>query len=113
MIYSNVLEALGKVRVSSEHLLSLINDVLDMSRVESGRVKIEEEPAQEEAVNFPSANDSFEGVYEPTGRIYSCPLFDSGTILPFTSLTVRVASEGFRLNFATVLFIACFETRNG
>ena len=39
-----VRESLGKVRVSSEHLLSLINDVLDMSRVESGRVKIEEEP---------------------------------------------------------------------
>ena len=33
---------LGKVSVSSRHLLSLINDVLDMSRIESGRVKIEE-----------------------------------------------------------------------
>ena len=40
----HVLEALGKVKTASEHLLSLINDVLDMSRVESGHVKIEEEP---------------------------------------------------------------------
>ena len=39
-----VLESLGKVKMSSNHLLSLINDVLDMSRVESGTVKIEEEP---------------------------------------------------------------------
>ena len=39
-----VLESLSKVKVSSSHLLSLINDVLDMSRVESGTVKIEEEP---------------------------------------------------------------------
>ena len=39
-----VSESLGKVKSSSEHLLSLINDVLDMSRLESGQVKIEEEP---------------------------------------------------------------------
>ena len=37
-------DSLKKVRTSGEHLLSLINDVLDMSRVESGRVKLEEEP---------------------------------------------------------------------
>ena len=39
-----VQEALGKVKMSSEHLLSLINDVLDMARIESGTVKIEEAP---------------------------------------------------------------------
>ena len=33
---------LGKIMTSGNHLLSLITDVLDMSRIESGKVKIEE-----------------------------------------------------------------------
>ena len=37
-----VKDYLGKISVSSQHLLSLINDVLDMSRIESGKVTIEE-----------------------------------------------------------------------
>lgn len=37
-----VLDYLGKISVSSSHLLSLINDVLDMSRIESGNVKIDD-----------------------------------------------------------------------
>ncbi len=35
---------LEKVALSSEHLLELVNDVLDMSRIESGRVHVEEAP---------------------------------------------------------------------
>lgn len=37
-----VKDYLTKISTSSQHLLSLINDVLDMSRIESGVVKIEE-----------------------------------------------------------------------
>ena len=35
---------LKKISVSSQHLLSLINDVLDMSRIESGKVTLETKP---------------------------------------------------------------------
>ena len=40
----HVLESLRKVKLSSNHLLTLVNDVLDMSRIEAGTVNIEEEP---------------------------------------------------------------------
>ena len=37
-------EYLGKIMTSGNHLLSLINDVLDMSRIESGKIRLEEKP---------------------------------------------------------------------
>lgn len=37
-------ECLEKIDGASQHLLSLVNDVLDMSRIESGRVTISSEP---------------------------------------------------------------------
>lgn len=39
-----VLDYLFKINQSSEHLLSLINDVLDMSRIESGKMFLDEKP---------------------------------------------------------------------
>ena len=39
-----VADYLKKISVSSQHLLSLINDVLDMSRIESGKVTLEAKP---------------------------------------------------------------------
>lgn len=39
-----VREYLDRIMSSSSHLLSLINDILDMSRIESGKIVIEEQP---------------------------------------------------------------------
>ena len=39
-------EYLKKIMTSGNHLLNLINDVLDMSRIESGKMKLEENPCR-------------------------------------------------------------------
>lgn len=39
-----VIDYLKKISTASQHLLSLINDVLDMSRIESGKVALETKP---------------------------------------------------------------------
>ena len=41
---NKVKDYLKKINQSSTHLLSLINDVLDMSRIESGKIKIDNQP---------------------------------------------------------------------
>ena len=39
-----VLDCLQKIQTASAHLMSLVNDVLDMSRIASGRMTLSEEP---------------------------------------------------------------------
>lgn len=45
-----VQECMGKIQGAAQHLLSLINDVLDMSRIESGKTVIAHEPINIHAV---------------------------------------------------------------
>ena len=37
------LDALKKTKYSGEHLLQIINDILDMSRIESGKIELHDE----------------------------------------------------------------------
>ena len=50
---------LDKIDVSSKHLLALINDILEMSRIESGKVEIELAPADLRAI-FGGIRDLFD-----------------------------------------------------
>ena len=40
---ARVQDCLDKIRTASSHLMSLVNDVLDMSRIDSGRMTLNEE----------------------------------------------------------------------
>ena len=45
-----VSDCLEKIGYSSKHLMTLINDILDMSKISEGKMKIAHEPFQLETV---------------------------------------------------------------
>lgn len=51
----------GRMQLAADHLLSLINDVLDMSRIEEGGVKLAREP-----VSIPELHRQIVAIVEPT-----------------------------------------------
>ena len=65
-----VKDYLTKTLASSNHLLSLINDVLDMSRIESGKVKIEEK-----AVHLPDLVHDVRSIIQPNVAAKRLSLF--------------------------------------
>ncbi|MCR4733909.1 MAG: response regulator [Treponema sp.] len=58
-----VVDCIEKIEVSGMHLLDLLNDILDMSRIESGLVKIEELP-----VNFRRCSDEMVDIIRGTAE---------------------------------------------
>lgn len=65
-----VKDCLQKVLSSSNHLLSLINDILDMSRIESGKVQI-----KEQACNISEITHSLINIIQPQVKAKQLELF--------------------------------------
>ncbi len=60
-------EFLGIVKENSDRLVDMINDMLDISRIESGRIRLKVEPVNL-ADSIEGAVDSFRAVLNQTGR---------------------------------------------
>ena len=61
---------LKKIMTSSNHLLSLINDILDMSRIESGKVQIKEQEC-----NIPELTHNLVNIIQPQVKAKQLELF--------------------------------------
>ena len=68
-------EYLAKINTSAEHLLNLINDILDMSRIESGRMILKNEEFSFSKM-LESINTMFSGQCLGKGQNYSCHIKD-------------------------------------
>jgi len=66
---------LEKIGSSAEHLLSLINEILDMSRIESGRMTIRNEEFSFEKL-MEQVNTIFNGQCDEKGLTYKCTVSD-------------------------------------
>lgn len=59
-------EYLGKIRSSGTHLLALINDVLEMSRIESGKIEL-----KDEVVNLEELMDNLDSIMRGQAEVKS------------------------------------------
>lgn len=82
-------DCLEKVIMSSKHLLALINDVLDMSKIESGKVEL-----RHESFNFRAFLQDFENLY---GEQAKSKGISYETILA-SDLEVQIIGDSLRLN---------------
>ncbi|WP_232219200.1 transporter substrate-binding domain-containing protein [Anaerovibrio sp. RM50] len=89
-----VKEYLEKIKLVSKHLLSLINDVLDMSRIESGRIELDPQP-----VNLISLVDELKSILQSDVEAHKQQfIVDTNGIMDDTVLCDRLRLKQVLLN---------------
>ena len=89
-----VKEYLEKIKLVSKHLLSLINDVLDMSRIESGRIELDPQPT-----NLISLVDELKSILQSDVEMHKLNfLVDTDEVTDDTVLCDRLRLKQVLLN---------------
>lgn len=84
-----VRDCLHKIMMSSDHLLNLVNDILDVSRIESGKLSLAEEP-----IKLPDLMQDVEQMFSEKARERGLDFTVDVGEMPHT----RVVSDKLRLN---------------
>lgn len=104
---------LGKIMESSRHLLALINDVLDMSRIENGKVNIETVPVcvteqiqlvknmvqsdvEKKGLTYIDKTENLEDIY-----VYADALHVNRVLMNILANAVKFTPEGGTVTFTT------------
>ncbi len=100
-------EHLGIIRASAQHLLTLINDALDVARIEAGHIRLEPEPVDPAAIATACAASlrtvaasrsiHMEIDQRPVGAVMLDPGRLRQVILNYLSNAIKFSSEGGRV----------------
>jgi signal transduction histidine kinase len=95
---------LGVIRSSGEHLLALINDFLDMARIEAGRIRLEPEPIEPSSIAAECATSlgrlaAAKAIHidldpRPVGAVLLDPARLRQLLLNYLSNAVKFTSQG-------------------
>lgn len=113
-------ECLKKIKVSSEYLLSLINDVLDMTKLETGKMVFANESVDLLEILSSSQEMLFQLVREKCITVHTEGLKDFNPLRVYTSplhlrqIIMNIASNSIKYNKVNgEIFMSCKEVERG
>ena len=107
---ARVKDSLEKIKISSEHLLNLINDILEMSRIEAGKLELSQEPtdlmhmlkaidqmnhslALSKSIDYTTNIESIDNRY-----VYTDELHINEVIINLTSNAIKYTKDGGKVS---------------
>lgn len=112
-VLSLVMRQGGKMKQSGDHLLNLINQMLDFSKAESGKLKLETQPISAEAI-VKSVYQQFKDSADAKGVEFSCQTGDEVVAADPTRLTqILINIVGNALKFTDSGYVRIWTKKDG